>query len=958
MKIQDSVTKAPIPAPAEKLPFSSRPFAEPAAPEVTAAQPNAPHYSLRTISLAVQPKLTIGQPNDKYEQEADRVAETVVQRINAPQFSATGFNNPDPNTTGNGKPKLQLKPIFQRRSAIEGEATPDLESSINRARGGGQTLDGGLQRKMGQAMGADFSRVKVHTDGQADTLNRSIQARAFTTGQDVFFKKGEYNPGSRGGQELIAHELTHVVQQTGAGSLQPKIQRSQGNQVVDALDANLSFAKFKEKTYLTFNSRGKYLGTIDKWLKALDAASTWDDQQSAIIQVVDACNTWLKEHGSMKAKGEASSVTHRRAPIATILQMASRLVASNAAPVAAPSTQTSATTQTPAAASNTQGAGSQSVTAPKPQETRHVQGRVREILEASNESVSSIGGTAGDFDDSNDTEHGGSVASDYLDMTNTIGGASTMFDAQKAFRDKDAGTGDEIEAGGNFVKGAGQVGHGVTAGFKAFGGSDIKGADGKTILNGNDVAGEMGAAIGDGVATVSGTISTVKGIVDLCKDWSESTGKEKIASALDIAGNMASTGQSGVKTALGVIKTHGALAGKEVGSTALGSAAAILGIITGSIQIAQGGFSIYRSWSANNTVKEGEAKQKEMLTQISSNIQQIKDKMPAFLAAGNASDIATVQSEMIKLGATLEQLQAAQAQAAPAMSAMKKVQNRRMENGAMKAAGGTLSVVSSALVLSGVGAPIAIAIGALGGLLALGYAGLNLARNRKASKLTTIAKRLTDDGKPKAKPDLEEPGYRAMEGRIYKCYYNHLPKVIDKTIPAGMTDDEFTYVKQFAWDDKKGRVQSLDKQFIKQPAEAQLLDDGIKKNKWVEVRDSKGQVLYKEKPKGFAKLDLTFSASAHKSKQSLNTSKDELATILTQMCLQSYDQTSRKFVNSPVTPSGNADPETLKEFGMITLNTLLSAADITAARWNGWLTDPKVAGNDVELKKKVLNHIG
>jgi Domain of unknown function (DUF4157) len=66
---------------------------------------------------------------------------------------------------------------------------------------------------MGQAMGTDFSRVRVHTDGQSDRLNRSIQAKAFTTGQDVFFRQGAYNPGSRGGQELIAHELTHVVQQ-------------------------------------------------------------------------------------------------------------------------------------------------------------------------------------------------------------------------------------------------------------------------------------------------------------------------------------------------------------------------------------------------------------------------------------------------------------------------------------------------------------------------------------------------------------------------------------------------------------------------------------------------------------------------------------------------------------------------------------------------------------------------
>jgi hypothetical protein len=64
--------------------------------------------------------------------------------------------------------------------------------------------------------GVDFSQVKVHNDAVSDQLNQSIQARAFTTGQDVFFRGGEYDPGSRGGQELIAHELTHVVQQNGS----------------------------------------------------------------------------------------------------------------------------------------------------------------------------------------------------------------------------------------------------------------------------------------------------------------------------------------------------------------------------------------------------------------------------------------------------------------------------------------------------------------------------------------------------------------------------------------------------------------------------------------------------------------------------------------------------------------------------------------------------------------------
>ena len=68
---------------------------------------------------------------------------------------------------------------------------------------------------MEQAFNADFSGVKVHTGAESDTLNRSLSARAFTSGHDVFFRQGEYNPDSTAGQELLAHELTHVVQQRG-----------------------------------------------------------------------------------------------------------------------------------------------------------------------------------------------------------------------------------------------------------------------------------------------------------------------------------------------------------------------------------------------------------------------------------------------------------------------------------------------------------------------------------------------------------------------------------------------------------------------------------------------------------------------------------------------------------------------------------------------------------------------
>jgi hypothetical protein len=103
--------------------------------------------------------------------------------------------------------------IAQRAGAGAFDLDDDTAGRINSQRGGGQALDAGVQAKMGAATGHDFSGVKVHTDGEAHTLNEQLGARAFTTGQDIFFRSGEYSPGSSGGQELLAHELTHVVQQ-------------------------------------------------------------------------------------------------------------------------------------------------------------------------------------------------------------------------------------------------------------------------------------------------------------------------------------------------------------------------------------------------------------------------------------------------------------------------------------------------------------------------------------------------------------------------------------------------------------------------------------------------------------------------------------------------------------------------------------------------------------------------
>jgi hypothetical protein len=101
-----------------------------------------------------------------------------------------------------------------------GEVHPEVQTKIDNTRGSGAGLDSGSQARLSGSLG-DLSDVTVHTDDTADQLNRSVSARAFATGTDVYFSKGSYAPGSADGDQLIAHELAHVVQQRGAANSGP-----------------------------------------------------------------------------------------------------------------------------------------------------------------------------------------------------------------------------------------------------------------------------------------------------------------------------------------------------------------------------------------------------------------------------------------------------------------------------------------------------------------------------------------------------------------------------------------------------------------------------------------------------------------------------------------------------------------------------------------------------------------
>ena len=118
---------------------------------------------------------------------------------------------------GNAAVQRLLRSVGVQRSGAGGSTLDEsVAKAIQAKRGTGQTLDQSVGKEMKGSLGQDFSDVNVHTDADADALSRAVKAEAFTTGRDVFFGEGKYDPGSSEGRKLLAHELTHVVQQRAA----------------------------------------------------------------------------------------------------------------------------------------------------------------------------------------------------------------------------------------------------------------------------------------------------------------------------------------------------------------------------------------------------------------------------------------------------------------------------------------------------------------------------------------------------------------------------------------------------------------------------------------------------------------------------------------------------------------------------------------------------------------------
>ncbi len=173
-----------------------------------------------------QPKLTINHSNDVFEQEADAVAEKVTGKQDGNHRQ--NFFKPSPAIIQRKCQHCEEEEKLQRKETTPEtqQTTPQTESYINSLGGKGSPLTTGERKFFQPHFGYDLSKVQLHTDGNADESAKNINALAYTHGNNIVFRAGQYQPGTESSNRLMAHELTHVVQQSNS-SAHTNVQRDE-----------------------------------------------------------------------------------------------------------------------------------------------------------------------------------------------------------------------------------------------------------------------------------------------------------------------------------------------------------------------------------------------------------------------------------------------------------------------------------------------------------------------------------------------------------------------------------------------------------------------------------------------------------------------------------------------------------------------------------------------------------
>ena len=212
--------------------------------------PKAPFFPRATI----QPKLSINTPGDAYEQEADAMADKVMRmQIPASQdsFFKPALSSIQRKCKGCEDEDKKLHRKESNGSEMHG--SNELDSYVSTLSSSGQPLPESSRQFFEPRFGQDFSNVRIHTDSVAAKSAQSINALAYTTGNNIVFNNGQYSPGSESGNRLMAHELTHVVQQ--GGSIQMPATPALSTNSIQTKTSN-NFKKKQENTPL--NSKDEF----------------------------------------------------------------------------------------------------------------------------------------------------------------------------------------------------------------------------------------------------------------------------------------------------------------------------------------------------------------------------------------------------------------------------------------------------------------------------------------------------------------------------------------------------------------------------------------------------------------------------------------------------------------------------------------------------------------------------
>jgi len=269
------------------------------------------HLLNRTANrLPIQAKLTVGAVEDPLEQEADAMADKVM-RMPHQTFVQRKCAN------------CEAEEKVQKKASVNGFASTlqsgtgsavnqSTADTITSSAGGGNRMDAETSSFMSKRFGNDFSEVKIHADTESVNMNRDLNARAFTVGRDIYFNEGEYQPTSAQGRKLLAHELTHTIQQ-GQGTV-GQVQRTPAATLAAQRRTIISNARARafhrvNVAYLNINGTSPHFNQSEEMARVQGLIAPDIVNFEQIVEIVGSMMTMLSSGSNIEIGPEISQCT-------------------------------------------------------------------------------------------------------------------------------------------------------------------------------------------------------------------------------------------------------------------------------------------------------------------------------------------------------------------------------------------------------------------------------------------------------------------------------------------------------------------------------------------------------------------------------------------------------------------------------------------------------------------------